>query len=121
MPDFPFLHLRVMLAPDTLLGPGKANLLQGIGETGTIATAGRRMDMSYKRAWYFIDTMNSHFREPLVTATKGGKAGGGAQLTEIGHTVLECYRRMEPKPRARRRTISKLAALAARVSAIDAA
>lgn len=70
------VSLRVALSPDTLLGPGKADLLQGIRETGSIAAAGRRMGMSYKRAWYLIDTLNNGFREPLVMASKGGKAGG---------------------------------------------
>lgn len=89
------ISLRVKLRADTLLGPGKADLLQGIRETGSIAAAGRRMNMSYKRAWYLIDTLNSAFREPLVTANKGGKAGGGAQLTACGDAVLDAYSRME--------------------------
>lgn len=89
------ITLRVKLRADTLLGPGKAALLQGIRETGSIAAAGRRMGMSYKRAWYLIDTLNGAFREPLVTASKGGKAGGGAQLTPTGNAILDGYRRME--------------------------
>jgi molybdate transport system regulatory protein len=109
MSNFPFLQLRVKLTSGTLLGPGKADLLQGVGETGSIAAAGRRMGMSYKRAWYLIDTMNAHFREPLVTATKGGKAGGGAQLTATGRNILECYRRIEAK--ARRATAKDIEAL----------
>jgi molybdenum-dependent DNA-binding transcriptional regulator ModE len=43
MANEPSLFLRVILDPDTLLGPGKADLLQGIQETGSIAGAGRRM------------------------------------------------------------------------------
>src|SRR6266852_6098456 len=114
MAKFPLLHLRVMLTSDTMLGPGKADLLLGICETGSIAAAGRRMRMSYKRAWYLIDTMNAYFREPLVTATKGGKAGGGAQLTATGRAVLECYRRIEAKAaRATARDLETLTALAA--------
>ncbi len=89
------IALRVKLQADLMLGPGKAALLQGIRETGSIAAAGRRMGMSYKRAWYLIDTLNSGFREPLVTASKGGKAGGGAQLTLTGSAILDGYRRME--------------------------
>lgn len=50
------------------------------------------MGMSYKRAWYLLDTMNAHFREPVATASK---SGSGAQLTATGHAVLDAYRRME--------------------------
>jgi molybdate transport system regulatory protein len=89
------VSLRVALRSNSVLGPGKADLLQGIRDTGSIAAAGRRMGMSYKRAWYLLNTMNGSFREPLVTATKGGRSGGGAQLTATGHAVLDGYRRME--------------------------
>jgi molybdate transport system regulatory protein len=89
------IFLRVELGADTLLGPGKAALLQGVRETGSIAAAGRRMGMSYKRAWYLIDTLNNAFRGPLVTASRGGKAGGGAQLTPMGDAILDSYLRME--------------------------
>nr|USU32406.1 winged helix-turn-helix domain-containing protein [Methylobacterium sp. OTU13CASTA1] len=89
------IALRVELGADTLLGPGKAALLEGIRETGSIAAAGRRMGMSYKRAWYLINTLNKAFREPLVTASKGGRTGGGALLTPMGNTILDSYLRME--------------------------
>jgi molybdate transport system regulatory protein len=89
------ISLRIALAPEIMLGPGKAALLEGILETGSIAAASRRLKMSYKRAWYLIDTLNGYFRKPLVISSKGGKCGGGAQLTEIGELVLATYRRME--------------------------
>lgn len=101
MTDFiPISHLRLILAPGTLMGPGKADLLQGIVETGSIAAAGRRMGMSYKRAWMLIDTMNAYFGQPLVNPVKGGKAGGGAQLTPLGQDVLRLYRQMQSKAEA---------------------
>ena len=62
------ITLRVELRADTLLGPGKAALLQGIHNTGSIAAAGRRMGMSYKRARYLIDTLNKVFCEPAGPA-----------------------------------------------------
>ena len=91
----PGARLRIVVEPDIAIGPGKADLLEGIKETGSIAGAGRSMGMSYKRAWYLIETMNRCFKSPLVEASKGGRAGGGARLTELGHEVLARYRRME--------------------------
>jgi molybdate transport system regulatory protein len=106
------ISLRVALRSDNILGPGKADLLQGIKDTGSIAAAGRRMGMSYKRAWYLLDTMNGCFREPLVAATKGGRSGGGARLTATGHAVLDGYRRMEAvTTRAVAKELARLAAL----------
>ncbi|MGD0186917.1 MAG: winged helix-turn-helix domain-containing protein [Roseiarcus sp.] len=113
--EFPALTLRILLSPDTAVGLGKANLLQYIEESGSIAAASRQMGMSYKRAWYLIDTMNAYFREPVVTATKGGKSGGGAHLTPTGRAVLDAYRRMEAEvARVTAPELEALAALAAR-------
>ncbi|WP_296578321.1 winged helix-turn-helix domain-containing protein [Phreatobacter sp.] len=99
MASAPLVTLRVDFAPGVRLGPGKADLLEGIRDTGSIAAAGRRMGMSYKRAWMLVETMNAMFAEPLVTSSKGGRDGGGAELTEAGLTVLSAFRAMEEKLR----------------------
>src|SRR5215467_8462416 len=88
------VRLRVRLAPGIDLGPGKADLLDGIKATGSISAAGRRMRMSYKRAWQLVDELNQLFDVPLVAASKGGAGGGGAALTKRGEDVLVRYRRM---------------------------
>ncbi|MCC2663213.1 MAG: LysR family transcriptional regulator [Geminicoccaceae bacterium] len=88
-------RLRIVLEPEIAIGPGKADILEAIKATGSIAAAGRSMGMSYKRAWHLVETMNRCFKGPLVEASKGGRAGGGARLTELGHEVLARYRRME--------------------------
>jgi molybdate transport system regulatory protein len=88
------VRLRLQIAPGIALGPGKADLLEGIRDTGSIAAAGRRMRMSYKRAWQLVDELNGFFDVPLVAASKGGPGGGGASLTKSGADVLARYRRM---------------------------
>jgi molybdate transport system regulatory protein len=88
-------RLRIVLERDIAIGPGKADILQGIKDTGSIAAAGRRMGMSYKRAWYLVESMNQCFAAPLVVASKGGRSGGNTQLTALGETVLSSYRHME--------------------------
>jgi molybdate transport system regulatory protein len=106
-------RLRVVLAEDVALGPGKADLLEGIRETGSIAAAGRRMKMSYTRAWGLVEAMNREFGRPLVSAEKGGAARGGASLTSLGEDVLLRYRRMEAS--TARAIASDLAALRRRL------
>jgi molybdate transport system regulatory protein len=73
------------------MGPGKAQLLEGIAKTGSIAAAGRGMEMSYKRAWMMIEAMNAAYGAPLVETNRGGAAGGGAVLTPYGKTILALY------------------------------
>lgn len=96
-PDRLGLHLRVVLGEQTAMGPGKAELLEGIAATGSIAAAGRRMGMSYKRAWGLVEEMNAAFRAPLVASVRGGVQGGGARLTPEGEAVLAHYRAIEAK------------------------
>ena len=67
-------RLRILLGADIAIGPGKADLLEAIGRTGSISAAAREMDMSYRRAWLLVDTMNHCFHAPLVEAVKGGTA-----------------------------------------------
>ena len=88
------VRLRIRFAPGIDFGPGKADLLEGIQETGSISAAGRRMRMSYKRAWQLVEELNGLFDAPLVEAIKGGSGGGGAALTKFGENVLQRYRRM---------------------------
>lgn len=89
---YPRLRVRVDLAPGVSFGPGKAALLEGIAATGSIAAAGRRLNMSYKRAWQLVETLNRDFAAPLVSASRGGAHGGGASLTALGHELLQAYR-----------------------------
>jgi len=88
-------RLRIVLDPDVAIGPGRADLLQGIKDTGSIAAASRRMGMSYKRAWSLVESINGCFVSPLVLASKGGPGGGTTRLTDLGDKVLAAYRRME--------------------------
>jgi molybdate transport system regulatory protein len=99
-PDPPGLtHLRVTFSDDFYVGPGRADLLEGIASTGSIAAAGKRMGMSYKRAWSLVQALNEGYGRPLVEASRGGAGQGGASLTADGVLVLERYRAMEAATR----------------------
>ena len=93
-------QIRIMFRKAIAMGPGKADLLQAIGETGSISAAARRMKMSYRRAWLLVDTMNQCFDGPLVETATGGNHGGGARITELGQEVLRRYREMDAKASA---------------------
>lgn len=93
-------RLRLVFDSALVLGPGRADLLQLISETGSIAAAGRAMRMSYKRAWLLVDALNTAFDRPLVEVSRGGAERGGAVLTALGLEVLARYRRIEELTRA---------------------
>lgn len=107
--------IRILIGAVVAIGPGKADLLQAIGKTGSISAAAREMHMSYRRAWLLVEAMNSAFRRPLVEAETGGQGGGGARVTELGEEVLRRYRAMESRAaRAVAGDLRKLARLIAR-------
>ena len=93
------LKLRILF-DGSMVGPGKAELLERIGATGSIAAAGRQMAMSYKRAWMLVEEMNAAFAGPLVASARGGQGGGGARLTETGSEVLRLYREVQARSEA---------------------
>ncbi len=106
------LSLRLHFDNGLTFGRGKADLLELIAEAGSISAAGRRMGMSYRRAWALVEEMNTGFAAPLVECSRGGPGGGGAHLTEAGRAVLADYRALEAGIRA----APQLGALGARLS-----
>jgi molybdate transport system regulatory protein len=93
-------RLRILMGAAVALGPGKADLLEAVGETGSISAAARTMGMSYRRAWTLIEAMNRDFKRPLIETAAGGRGGGGAQVTDAGREALRRYRAMEEKASA---------------------
>jgi molybdate transport system regulatory protein len=94
------LRLRIDFEPAGSLGPGKVALLEAIQRCGSISSAARDMDMSYRRAWLLIDDLNQTFRQPVVSAVVGGRKGGGTGLTAFGESVIRHYRDMEAEAEA---------------------
>lgn len=106
------LRIRLVFSSGGWIGPGKADMLEGIRATGSIAAAGRRLGMSYKRAWSLVETLNVMFEAPLVESTRGGVRHGGARLTDLGEKVLALYRKIEAKSaKAAGREVAALEAL----------
>jgi molybdate transport system regulatory protein len=93
-------RFRVVCGKNIALGPGKKELLELLLKTGSLNETARRLNMSYMRAWTLVNTMNKCFREPLVIAERGGKAGGGMKVTETGRRALALYQKIESKARS---------------------
>jgi molybdate transport system regulatory protein len=105
-------RFRVQIKHAVAIGPGKADVLQGIADTGSLAEAGRQLGMSYQRVWSLVESMNRDFIAPLVDKQRGGASGGGATLTTTGQQVLAAYRAIEhDAQRAVRKRLPALLAL----------
>ena len=77
------------------IGTDRIRLLRAVADEGSIAAAARTVGLSYKAAWDAVGVINNLFPQPVVTASPGGKAGGGAVVTPAGHALIASFTRME--------------------------
>jgi molybdate transport system regulatory protein len=97
----PHLSIRIDFEPSgSALGPGMAQLLERVAETGSIRQAAASMGMSYRKAWLLIQAIQKTFDGSVVTAEIGGVSGGGTRLTQLGDDLLKLYRRVESRAAA---------------------
>jgi molybdate transport system regulatory protein len=89
------LVLRLHFDAENRIGPGKMDLLEQIDRTGSISSAGRAMNMSYRRAWLLVDAMNRTFHAPVVATRFGGPSTGRAKLTPLGQEIMKIYREID--------------------------
>lgn len=108
-------RMRITAGDVIAVGPGKVALLEAIGEAGSLTSAAKNLDMSYRRAWMLLDELNRSLRRPAVDSAKGGQHGGGSELTDTGRQLIELYRRVESTAAlAAQDDIKRLTALLAR-------
>ena len=104
------LSIRIDFPGGGRLGPGKAALLQGISEAGSIRSAADALGMSYPKALKLVEQMHADFKAPLIHSHHGGRDRGGSKLTETGKAVLTAYvtacAEAEKATTAQRRTIA---------------
>ena len=77
------------------LGKGRIQLLELIIKYGSISSAAKAMNMSYKRAWDLITSINSQAITPFVITQIGGKKGGGTVVTSEGLQAIEDYKALQ--------------------------
>jgi molybdate transport system regulatory protein len=81
-----------------VLGKGGAAILEQIKKEGSISKAAKKLGMSYRYVWNYLDEVRKITGESVVETFKGGKSGGGgARLTELGKYLLREYNRMSDR------------------------
>jgi len=79
------------------IGIGRIELLEKIEQYGSMSQAAKSMGMSYKKAWKLIEELNHMYDEPLIVKVKGGRAGGGSELTIKGRQLIKDFKGIETK------------------------
>ena len=83
-----------------LFGPGPAELLERINDTGSISQAAKEMQMSYKKAWEIINALNTQAARPFVVTQTGGPTGGGSIITAEAKEMIAWYRLLRARFKA---------------------
>jgi molybdate transport system regulatory protein len=79
-----------------ILGKGGAEILKAIATEQSIYKAAKKLDMSYRYVWNYLQKIQKAIEAPVLTTFKGGKSGGGgAKLTTLGQSLVAEYQRVE--------------------------
>ena len=73
------------------IGDDRIRLLEAVDAHGSISAASRHVGLTYKAAWDAISAINNLAERPLVIGRIGGRAGGGAVLTDDGRRFSARY------------------------------
>jgi molybdate transport system regulatory protein len=79
-----------------LLGKGGAEILEQIGKQKSISMAAKKLGMSYRYVWNYLQKIEETVGQPVIETFRGGRSGGGgAGLTELGKSLLDEYEHLE--------------------------
>jgi molybdate transport system regulatory protein len=89
--------LWLQSADGHFFGPGPVELLDRIEKTGSLRMAAKEMNMSYKKAWDIIHTLNQHTASPVVIPQIGGRKGGGSTITGQAKELIAYHKQMRQR------------------------
>ena len=78
---------------EVVLDQTDALLLRRVEETRSLTEAAKEAGISYRNAWDRVKLMEDRLKRRLVETSVGGKAGGGAVLTDDGRALLAEFRK----------------------------
>jgi molybdate transport system regulatory protein len=67
-----------------VLSDYRVQLLHHVAETGSLAQAAERMELSYRRAWGKIREIEGNLGLKLIESEAGGAGGGGSRRRLFG-------------------------------------
>ena len=89
--------LTLSRGPTGRVGADRIALIEAIAKQGSITSAAKLLNISYRAAWDAVQALNNLFNEPLVLASPGGAKGGVAEVTARGLKLISAYRAMEAR------------------------
>lgn len=88
-----------------VIGEGRLAMLTAIDQEGSIISAARRLQISYRKIRGAILDMERSVGVPLVRTYRGGEEGGGARLTAEAVRLVDQYLRVNADFQAQSRRL----------------
>ncbi len=74
-----------------VLGFGRLTLLKAVDTEGSISKAAKRCNISFRRAWSYLNSAEKNFGIKLLDRKKGGAGGGRSTLTPEARRLIEKF------------------------------
>ncbi len=74
-----------------VLGIGRLSLLKAVDTEGSISGAAKRCNISFRRAWSYLNSAEKNFGIKLLERKKGGAGGGKSVLTPEARRLIEKF------------------------------
>lgn len=81
----------VLLMQEDFFGPGAADFLMKIRETGSMQAACQEMGMSYSKGWKLVNRIEEEMGFSFLIRKNGGRGGGSSELTPEGEIFVRKY------------------------------
>lgn len=90
----PRVRIKIWVEDDAgvLLSEWRADLLEAVDSTGSIARAAEQLGVPYRTAWQRIHEIEEALGFPLLQSESGGREGGGSHLTPRGRSLVTRFR-----------------------------
>lgn len=86
------MSVRLFSDGEKCFGSGLLELLERVGNTHSLSSAAKEMNMAYSKAWRIVNDAEAALKYKLLDTSIGGKSGGGAALTPEAKTLIADYR-----------------------------
>lgn len=105
-----FLRYQIWLETlegDRIVHAEAFDLLHHVRMKGSLMSAARSLDISYRKAWGVIRKAEESLGFELIERHRGGKQGGSSDLTPDGGNLLDAYQELQAEFDAATKQITK--------------
>ncbi len=99
------VDVRLVRDGEIILDGRLAELLKAVSKTGSLLSAAKLLGIPYSKAWRSITSLERKLGKSVIAPRRGGRSGGGTNLTETGRKLLSMYERAEKRLGIVRRSV----------------